>query len=190
MANPTHNKFFVCHLWFQPSEENFFHILWRQIHKDIPEVAGFDCFRILANGQVKGQNGNWHKDHGDKTVLYFPLEWVHEWGGTTRFKFEDAETEIEYKQNRLLVFNSNVLHYGSSPAIDNVLRISIAFNLRKQTCSSEELPSAPAKLKFLWNRSVAACGFYPQNATVSSASYDSNSGSKWSPYAASNFRGK
>jgi hypothetical protein len=145
LTNPTHNKFFVCYLWIQPSEENFFHILWQQIHKGIPEVAGFDCFcihangqvkgcfRILANGQVKGQNGNWHKDHGDKTVLYFPLEWVHEWGGTTRFKFEDAETEIEYKQNRLLVFNSNVLHYGYGPAIDNVLRISIAFNLRKQT---------------------------------------------------------
>ena len=133
MADPTHTKFFVCHLWFQPSEENFFHILWQQIHRNLPEVAGFDCFRIIANGQVKGQNGNWHKDHGDKTALYFPLEWVHEWGGTTHFKLEDAETEIEYKQNRLLLFNSNVLHYGSGPAIDNVLRISIAFNLRRQT---------------------------------------------------------
>jgi hypothetical protein len=66
-------------------------------------------------------------------VLYFPLEWVHEWGGTTHFKLEDSETEIEYKQNRLLVFNSDVLHYGSGPAIDNILRISIAFNLRRQT---------------------------------------------------------
>jgi len=36
MADPTHNKFFVCYLWFDSSAENFFHILWKQIHKDVP----------------------------------------------------------------------------------------------------------------------------------------------------------
>ena len=96
----------------------------------IPFVEDCYCWRIIANGQVKGQDGNWHTDHGDKTVLYFPLQWVPEWGGSTYFKIDDVETQIQYKQNRLLAFRSDILHCGSAPAVDNILRISIAFNLR------------------------------------------------------------
>ena len=131
IADPAHNKFFVSYLWTPQSEDNFFHLLWKLIHKEVSEVSDCDCWRIIANGQVKGQNGNWHRDHGDKTVLYFPLEWVPEWGGSTHFNIGDSETEIQYRRNRLLVFNSNILHYGSCPTIENILRISIAFNLRK-----------------------------------------------------------
>jgi hypothetical protein len=130
MDNPTHNKFFVSHLWNEESQENFFWMLWRMIHKDIPFVGDCYCWRIIANGQVKGQNGNWHTDHGDKTVLYFPLEWVREWGGSTYFKIDEVETQIQYKQNQILAFDSHILHYGSSPTVDNILRVSIAFNLR------------------------------------------------------------
>ena len=74
MANPTHNKFFVSNLWNEESQENFFYRLWRMIHNEIAFVGDCYCWRIIANGQVKGQNGNWHTDHGDKTVLYFPLK--------------------------------------------------------------------------------------------------------------------
>src|SRR5215472_16916044 len=101
--DPTHNKFFVSYLWTRSSGHNFFHVLWTLIHKEVPDVAACDCWRIIANGQVKGQSGNWHRDHGDKTVLYFPLAWAPEWGGSTHFKIGDSETEIQYKQNRLLV---------------------------------------------------------------------------------------
>jgi hypothetical protein len=133
VTDPTHNKFFVSHLWIPPGGDNFFNILWKLIHKEVHDVAGFDCFRIIANGQVKGQNGNWHTDHGDRTVLYFPLEWTPEWGGSTHFKIGVSETEIKYQLNRLLIFDTDILHYGAGPAIDNVLRISIAFNLRRLT---------------------------------------------------------
>ena len=109
------------------------------IHKDIAFVAGCHCWRIIANGQVKGQNGNWHTDHGDKTVLYFPIEWTPEWGGSTYFKMGDSETEVQYKQNRLVVFKSDILHYGSCPTVDNLLRVSIAFNLRINKALSAEV---------------------------------------------------
>ena len=130
MDDPTYNKFFVSYLWDPSSEDNFSHMLWRLIHRDVPCLANHYCWRIIANGQVKGQNGNWHTDHGDMTVLYFPLEWIPEWGGSTYLKIDETETSVQYKQNRLVVFNSKVLHYGSSPAVDNILRVSIAFNLR------------------------------------------------------------
>src|SRR5262245_39565642 len=87
--DPAHNKFFISHLWTQSSKHNFFHMLWQLIHKGLPSVQDCDCWRIIANGQVKGQDGNWHTDHGDKTVLYYPTTWNPEWGGSTYFKIDD-----------------------------------------------------------------------------------------------------
>jgi hypothetical protein len=98
--------------------------------KDVLALQNYECWRIMANGQVKGQNGNWHQDHGELTVLYFPLEWLPEWGGSTLFKVYALDKEIKYLKNRLVVFDSSMFHYGSCPNIENVLRISIAFNLR------------------------------------------------------------
>ena len=127
--NPTHNTFFVSDLWDDTSQDNFFLILWRMIEKHIPFFADCHCWRIIANGQVKGQNGNWHTDHSDKTVIYFPLTWNQMWGGSTFFKIDGSNQEIHYKKNRLIVFDSAIPHYGSSPSVDNVLRVSIAFKL-------------------------------------------------------------
>jgi 2OG-Fe(II) oxygenase superfamily len=126
--DPANNRYFVSFLWTDTSsEDNLFRMLWRLI---FPIVQGCYCYRIIANGQVKGQNGNWHTDHSDKTVLYFPLAWDPEWGGSLRFKIGDSEKEIEYKQNRIVIFDSSIRHYGSCPTVDNILRVSIAFNLR------------------------------------------------------------
>ena len=138
-SNPAHNKFFGSTLWSNgSSEDNFFYKIWKLIHKDVACVTDCYCFRIMANGQVKGQNGNWHTDAGDRTVLYFPMQWAAEWGGSTHFKINDSETEIQYKQNQLIIFDSHILHYGSGPAINNILRVSIAFNLRIKTTGPTE----------------------------------------------------
>jgi hypothetical protein len=137
--DPTHNTFFVSPLWTPSSGQNFFHILWKLIHKAVPSVQDYECSRIIANGQVKGQDGNWHTDYGDKTVLYYPTAWKPEWCGSTYFEIDGSKKEIQYKQNRLVIFDSSISHYGSSPAVENVLRISIAFNLRNQNVTHEEL---------------------------------------------------
>ena len=108
IGDPKHNKFFVSYLWDDiHSEDNFYHTIWRVIVKEVPCLSSFYCWRIIANGQVKGQNGDWHTDHGDKTILYFPLEWTSQWGGSTYFKVNELETEIEYKKNRIRLFNSD-----------------------------------------------------------------------------------
>ncbi len=128
--DPASGKTFVSLLFNNPSEENFSRMLWRTIQKGVPNLLDFDCYRIIANGQVKGQNIDWHTDHGDKTVLYYPIAWKPEWGGSTYFKIANAEREIHYKQNRIVTFDSSVFHYASCPAVENILRVSIAFNLR------------------------------------------------------------
>ena len=138
VEDPANNKTFVSYLWGQSSENNLFRMLWTMIQKEFTSLQDCNCYRIIANGQVKGQNIIWHTDHGDKTVLYFPNPWEPDWGGSTYFKIGDSEKEIQYKQNRLVVFDANILHYGSGPAIDNILRISIAFNLRLKTADPDK----------------------------------------------------
>jgi hypothetical protein len=128
--DPARNTSFVCFLWSDSSKENLFRLLWKLIQKDLPSLQGYECYRIIANGQVKGQNVNWHKDYGDKTAVYFPIAWRSEWGGSTYFKIGDSQKEVKYKQNRLVLFDADVSHAGSGPTMDNVMRISIVFNLR------------------------------------------------------------
>ena len=130
VKNPAHNKFFVSPLWTGGSKDNFFHILWKLIHKEVSSLHEYQCWRIIANGQVKGQNGNWHTDYGSKTVIYYPTTWKPEWGGSTFFQIDGSKREILYKKNRLLVFDSGISHYGSCPTVDNILRVTIAFNLQ------------------------------------------------------------
>ena len=130
--DPANNRYFVSFLWTaSSSKDNLFYMLWKLIEKEVPIVKDYRCYRIIANGQVKGQNGNWHTDQSDKTALYFPLAWKPEWGGAFHCKVGGSDKEIEYKQNRIVVFDSTTQHYGSCPTVDNILRISIAFNLRK-----------------------------------------------------------
>ena len=130
MDDPADRKTFASFLWSESSEDNFFHMLWKLIQRGFPSLQECYCYRIIANGQVKGQNIDWHMDHGDKTVLYYPISWKPEWGGSTYFKIADAEQEIKYQQNRIVIFDASMSHYGSCPIVDNILRVSIAFNLR------------------------------------------------------------
>jgi hypothetical protein len=123
-------KSFVSLLWSHSSEKNFFHTLWKLMQKEFSNLEQCYCYRIIANGQVKGQNIGWHTDHGDKTALYYPTLWKPEWGGSTYFRIGDSEREILYKQNRVVVFDADTRHYGCCPTVDNILRVSIAFNLR------------------------------------------------------------
>jgi hypothetical protein len=134
----ANNRSFVSFLWTQPSENNFFYMLWTMIQKEFSSLRDYYCWRIIANGQVRGQNIKWHTDHGDKTVLYFPIEWNPDWGGSTYFKIDNCENEIHYKQNRLVVFDSDTVHRNSGPKVDNILRVSIAFNLRLKATDQEK----------------------------------------------------
>ena len=141
--DPADRKSFVNILWTNSSENNFFYMLWKLMQKEFPSLHRYSCYRIIANGQVKGQNIDWHTDHGDKTALYYPIAWKPEWGGSTSFKIGDVEREIQYKQNRLIIFDANVLHYGCCPVVENILRISIAFNLRVINDKAEAHDSGP-----------------------------------------------
>jgi len=131
--DPTDRKTFVSFLWGDSHEKNFFHMLWKLIQKEFTSLQECYCDRIIANGQVKGQNIDWHRDPGYRTALYYPVAWQAEWGGSTYFLSGKEEEEIQYKQNRLVIFDTSLLHSAPGPTVENKLRISIAFNLWDRT---------------------------------------------------------
>lgn len=63
--------------------------------------------RIYCNAHTHGIEPHLHTDDGDFTMIYYPrLDWKLEYGGGT---YIDGEL-IEYKGNRLVVFDASLLH--------------------------------------------------------------------------------
>ncbi len=131
-GDPTHNLFFICHLWNIKNPPNFYHFLWKSIEEREFPTDNLSCRRIIANGQVQSQDGNIHTDYDEKTVLYYPLEWQDEWGGSSVYEVDGEEREVKYKQNRLVLFDADTPHLGRAPCVPNQLRVSIAFNLASE----------------------------------------------------------
>ena len=84
--DPTNNKYFVSYLWTDcVRRQSVPHVM----ETDRERISNHSRAPVLPHNcerQVKGQNGNWHKDHSDKTVLYFPLAGNRDWGGCFTLK--------------------------------------------------------------------------------------------------------
>ena len=78
-------------------------------------------------------NGSFHTDTDSKdgkTALIMITPKGSE--GAFVYKDENVIKEIEYKQNKLIIFNGNILHYGkpfvSNPRITLAFKISLSSN--------------------------------------------------------------
>ena len=83
------------------------------IIKDEPEIKGkvIQLERGYINLYPYGIGGDWHIDSdttNGKTLLFYPYEWKEEYGGAT--EFQESGEIVEYKKNRLLIFNSELYH--------------------------------------------------------------------------------
>ena len=89
-----------------------FRIITSIIEKE-PEVEGKNI--VLERGYVNlyphGIGADWHIDSenpNSKTILFYPCDWKEEYGGAT--EFQESGEKVEYKKNRLLIFNSHIYH--------------------------------------------------------------------------------
>ena len=78
-----------------------------------PEVKGKNI--LLERGYVNlypfGIGGDWHTDSeftNSRTILFYPSDWKEEYGGAT--EFQESEEKVEYKKNRLLMFDGSKSH--------------------------------------------------------------------------------
>ena len=112
-------------------EENF-HIKY-MCRKLSREVLKEECqfIRAYANIQFKGMDGSFHKDDGDFTVLYMVTPTLE---GCGHFEYRDGEEvkKIDFKQNRVVVFEgASLSHRGMSPDTD-LPRVTLAFKVNRQ----------------------------------------------------------
>jgi hypothetical protein len=103
--------------------------------------CNFTIDRVYANGQMILNGGSWHVDSekpGYFTALLYVsdinpknVEQIH---GHTEFKLNcDEIVSIEPLKNRLIIFDSSIVHRGNAPIVPGFLRISVAWKLKKIT---------------------------------------------------------
>ena len=78
--------------------------------------------RSYINCHPPHSYGNFHDDDGDMTLLFYPDKNEENKGGT---EFKDG-TKVDYKSNRLIMFDSRILHKASIN-LSNEMRHSIAW---------------------------------------------------------------
>lgn len=97
---------------------------------------------IYANGQTILNGSDWHVDwpiHEDNPVYFTALIYISDINksnidvinGHFEFKINDKIRSIEPFKNRMILFDSGILHRGNAPTIPGFLRISIAWKLKK-----------------------------------------------------------
>ena len=124
---------FESRMWHMDGLENddYFKTLFSKILHKL-KIKG-SLIRCYANGQTATQSGVPHKDDGDITILYFPTPWVHYIGGHLYFGHNNLEKTVEYKQNRLVKFPANIMHYAGAPdKAYTGLRVSLAFKVKNE----------------------------------------------------------
>ena len=106
-----------------------FDIIVSIIIKDEPEAKGKNIF--LERGYVNlypfGIGSDWHKDSDyltSRTFLFYPGDWKEEYGGAT--EFQESGEKVEYKKNRLLIFDGTKFHRSAVHQNPN-MRYTIAF---------------------------------------------------------------
>lgn len=82
----------------------------------------YKLIRSYVNCYPSGVSGTFHSDDGDFTFLFYPDK-IQEKKGSTLF---NDGTKIEYKTNRLLVFNAELLHKADTN-LSNQMRHTIAW---------------------------------------------------------------
>jgi len=86
-----------------------------EIHNDIIKSAPMELKMIRAylNIQHQGMDGVFHDDDGDVTMLLMITDNPKKGGGEFEYKNEKGDIiKIEYKQNRLIIFDSKIKHRG------------------------------------------------------------------------------
>jgi hypothetical protein len=89
----------------------------------------FNILRSYINIQHQGADGSFHIDDGDVTLLLMITESPKIPSG--EFEYIDQNNniqKIEYKQNRLIIFDAKIQHRGLSYK-ENTPRITLAYKL-------------------------------------------------------------
>jgi len=120
----------------------------------------FELKRVYANGQVTGQDGEFHQDDtedGSMTFLYY-MNTVN--GGETEFRCDDHVVVQKPIVNLGIIFDAKMFHRGLGPSDGDDTRVTIAWKLKeipKFNFFTEPVPFCiihdyytPVELELMW----------------------------------------
>lgn len=90
-----------------------------------------NILRSYINVQFNGMEGDWHIDDGTETILLMISKTLMKNSGEFKLKKENNIINIDFIQNRLIIFNSKILHKGCAPIEINTPRVTLIFKTEK-----------------------------------------------------------
>lgn len=123
--------------------------VWDWVKENVPEFRNKILLRCYMNAHTYGIEGYFHKDserNNEKTMVLYIVNgnWDKDWGGETVFaENEDLVNSVLPKQNRAIVFDSNIDHCarGVTKAFTG-LRKTFMFKARDRRSDNFEKLSA------------------------------------------------
>jgi hypothetical protein len=116
-------KFYTHHFNVDNPLINF---LCTKINKNIK------ILRVYINIQYNNMNGEFHTDDADTTYLVMVSNTLEKGSGQFQLINKNNEIQsIDFIQNRMIFFTSNLKHRGLAPLEKNTPRITLAFKTIK-----------------------------------------------------------
>ena len=118
--------------WVLEKYKEIFYLIFDEIQKNLDQ----ECYpgRVYFNRQAATVDGMLHLDDGDYTALLYISDYEKEYGGFTQLWISDQEQKyILPIPNRILIFNSLILHKGFGFShLTDPRRISLAYKIYKK----------------------------------------------------------
>jgi len=88
--------------------------------------------RTHFNIQHPGMNGGWHTDSSQLSFVYMVTQTLKKKEGTFQIKINNKIKTIDFVKNRLIIFDSNLIHRGNAPLMNDKRNVNarITFTLK------------------------------------------------------------
>ena len=102
--------------------------------ENLKQIINDHILRIYINGQSYTQHGDFHQDDGEKTYLIgLNKDWSVEKGGATEFLLDNQSSMSIYPiYNRVIIFNSTILHRALPNLNKKDFRMTLAIKTRSK----------------------------------------------------------
>ena len=132
----------VPHTWGQYTDEDkkfywslldirnpILEYVYLKSQNEIPNI-NISPTRTYINIQHQGMDGGFHTDDGNITLLLMITPTPNNGGGEFEYKDNNNQIQkIEYKQNRLIIFDADIKHRGLAYK-ENTPRITLAYKTK------------------------------------------------------------
>jgi hypothetical protein len=117
--------------WYQHTPDSI-----KSIYNKFKDFFGeHQLTRVVINGQNYGMDSGIHRDSrnsADTTCLiYLNPAWESAWGGQTRFFSNNELIHEELPEpGKMLIYSSSAYHQGAAPSLKNLLRVTLAIQVK------------------------------------------------------------